>query len=191
MSRTARLALAACLLAPAALRAQSLPFSASSTNTLAAPLTLGFTFTTVVPSVSYSSVTIAGALTLTAGQTATSVSPTTGVPFYIQAFGLQGATTTLLGGLGTITCTVPIGSTSTVCDFGTTLQTFAPGIFDGLEVRLRYSQTGIQSQAAWSGRATLGNATANVVPEPATFALLAPALLALGGVAARRRRVSP
>lgn len=183
MPRTAYHALVALLLFPAAVRAQGVlgGYFSDVPGSFASSLSNSFALA------SFSNVSIAGQLDFYAGTVPASVTLSPGIPAYLRIYGTLSGAETLIGSLGTNTCPAG-GEGSAFCAFPFSTQSFGASTFDGIVLRLAYTQTGVGSRAYWSMRASLGNATTTVVPEPATLALLAPAVLAVGGIVARRRR---
>lgn len=194
MARPALLALATALLAaPIAGHAQTatLPFSATTSNPN--PGTTGYTFAfsnPITPGL-YSSATLQGSVTVTAGPNGGTASVTPSMfsvnPTYLTAYGaVSGVPSSSLLALGTAPCTLTgaLPGQSITCAIAPTTVEFAPIFFDGMQLVLAYDQLTTGSTATWSGSFTLGQAS--TVPEPATVALLAPALLLVGAVARRR-----
>ncbi|MGZ8415015.1 MAG: PEP-CTERM sorting domain-containing protein [Gemmatirosa sp.] len=161
-------------------------FGATTTNLGAGPTTFAFLFgTPIVPGL-YNTATSSGGVSVTAGATGSVTVANSGIyPSFISGYGTVGSVPTNLGvDIGTTPCT---STTTTTCTYGPGSATFAPTFYNNMELLLTYTQSGGPgSIAAWSGRVDLLNQ--NVVPEPATVALLATGLLVVGGVARRRMR---
>lgn len=167
-------------------------FSASTKNLVPGDVTYAFVFgTPVVPGL-YTSASSSGGLTLSPGalQNAT-VSPSDIHPTYIAGLGTQGADATNLGvDLGTMPCTAT-GTATTTCNLGMNSATFAPTFFDNLDAVLAFKQSDLSSAAGFSGRIDLtapGTPPTTTTPEPSALALLAPGVVALGGMWRRKRR---
>jgi hypothetical protein len=163
-------------------------FGATTTNLIAGPVTYAFLFgTPIVPGL-YTGATSTGGVTVTNGASGNSTVATSGIhPTYISGYGTVGLTPTNLGvDLGTAPCNatgVPF-TVTTVCNQGSTANTFAPTFYDNLEALLTYTQDDTFSVASWSGAVTL---TTSTIPEPATFGLFGMGLVVIGGFATRRR----
>jgi len=160
---------------------------ATTTNLIAGPVTYAFLFGTPIVPGFYNVATSTGGVSVTDGARGNSTVATGGVyPTYISAYGTVGFSPTNLGvDLGTAPCNatgVPF-TVTTVCNQGSTSNTFAPAFYDNLEALLTYTQTDAFSVASWSGAVTIDLVT----PEPATFGLFAIGLVAIGGFARRRR----
>jgi hypothetical protein len=163
-------------------------FGATTTNLIAGPVTYAFLFgTPIVPGL-YTNATSTGGVSVTNGASGTANVTSPGLyPTYISAYGTVGLVPTNLGvDLGTTTCTAgpaaPFTDTET-CNYGTTANAFGPTFYDNLEALLTYNQDDASSVASWSGAVTI-----NAVPEPSSIALTVTGVLALAGVAVRRRR---
>jgi hypothetical protein len=163
-------------------------FGATTTNLIPGPVTYAFLFGTPVAPGLYTNATSTGGVSVTDGAAGNTTVTTSGIhPTYISAYGTVGVTPTNLGvDLGTAPCNasgVPF-TVTTVCNQGSTSNTFAPTFYDNLEALLTYTQNDAFSVASWSGAVTL-NAT--VIPEPATIGLFGMGLVLIGGFATRRR----
>lgn len=164
-------------------------FGVTTTNLSTAPVTFSFLFgIPVVPGL-YTSSTSTGGVSVTNGARGTSSVSTSGIyPTYISGYGLVGLAPTNLGvDLGTATCTASGApfTVTTTCAQGTTLNSYAPTFYDGMQALLTYTQTDLGSVASWSGAVTLNS---QVVPEPATVVLFGVGVVAMGLVGVRRRR---
>lgn len=164
-------------------------FGVTTTNIAAGPVSYSFLFSTPVVPGLYASSTSTGGVSVTNGARG-SVSVTTSgfYPTYISGYGLVGASPTNLGvDLGTAACTATGApfTVTTTCAHGSTLNTYAPTFFDGMQALITYTQSDIGSVASWSGAVTLNS---QVVPEPATLLLVGVGVFTMGAVAVRRRR---
>jgi hypothetical protein len=167
-------------------------FGATTTNVVAGPVTYAFLYGTPIVPGFYTTATSTAGVSVTNGAGGTAIVSSPGIyPTYVSGYGTLGATATNLGvDLGTAPCIAGPGAPATVtntCNYGTTVNTFAPTFYDNLEALLTYNQTDVSSVASWSGAVTL-NATA--VPEPATVTLMVTGLLVIAGVARGTRRMS-
>jgi hypothetical protein len=163
-------------------------FGATTTNLTAGPTTFAFLFGTPIVPGFYTNATSTGGVTVTDGARGNTTVSTSGLfPTYISGYGTVGSTPTNLGvNLGTAPCNatgVPF-TVTTVCNQGTTANSFPPTFYDNLEAFLTYQQDDLSSVASWSGAVTL---TTVVTPEPATLGLVGLALVFVGGFATRRR----
>lgn len=180
--RTAALTL--CLLVlPSVSHAAFINFAAGTTNLVAGPTGYTFFFSTPIVPDFYTAATSILSVTVTSSQTpnsVASVSLNSLYPSYLSGSGMLGASATTLGvDLGTTVCTSS-GGVATTCDFGIATNTFSAAFFDGLQARLAYSQTGLGSVAAWSGRIEVTNDPVAPVPEPASVLLLGAGMAAAG-----------
>jgi len=138
----------------------------------------------------YGSATSTLQLTATSPTGTTTVTTSDTYPAYLSGYGTLGDELTNLGvDLGTTPCVASGTLGSTTCDEGSAANTFAPTFYDNLEALLTYTQNNPLSTVSFNGDVTLNPAVAvTPTPEPATFALVALGLLAIGGTRARRRR---
>ncbi|MEO5818217.1 MAG: PEP-CTERM sorting domain-containing protein [Gemmatimonadaceae bacterium] len=163
-------------------------FGATTINLSGSPVTFAFLFGTPVIPGSYDMATSTGGVSVTNGARGTTTVSTSGIhPTFISGYGTVGFSPTNLGvDLGTASCIasgVPFTVTTT-CNQGTTTNSFGPTFYDNLEGLLTYTQDDLSSVASWSGAVTL---TVSATPEPATIGLFGVGLVAIGGVARRRR----
>lgn len=168
-------------------------FNSSTSNLTAGPTSYTFFFGTPIGPDLYTRATSTGSVSVTSGDAGSATVSQQGGEEFISAFGSQGPSLIPLGvDIGTGTCTAERASTT--CNYpppsgGPQVNDFAPTFFDNLEVTLAYTQTGANSEVAWSGRVDLMSASdVAVIPEPGTVALVSTGLLGLLGVARRRRR---
>lgn len=163
-------------------------FGATTTNLSTSPVSFAFLFGTPIVPGSYDAATSTGGVSVTNGARGNTTVSTSGVyPTYISGYGTLGFTPTNLGvDLGTASCNAT-GSpftVTTVCGQGTATNSFALTPYDNLEALLTYTQDDLASVASWSGAVTLST---TATPEPATIGLVALGLVAIGGLARRRR----
>jgi hypothetical protein len=168
-------------------------FSGSSSNLTPGPTAYSFYFGTPIAPGFYESASSTASVSLTSGDQGSATIGQDGAAPFVTVQGSDGATLIPLGvDVGTGTCTA--GLASNTCKYpppngGPATGAFgAPVFLDNLEVTLAYTQTDVNSQAAWSGRADVFRVTVSSVPEPGTVALVATGLLAVAGIGAGRRR---
>ncbi len=145
--------------------------------------TYTFAFYTPITPGQYTSALASGGLSVTdVSGNGTTVAQSGANPF-IAAFGSSGNVLTNLGtNITGGACTVSAAGTQT-CNYGTAKNSFQPAFYDNLEARLTYTQTGVGT-ASWSGGVSIA---ASTVPEPSTWALVGTGVVALAGMARRRR----
>lgn len=165
-------------------------FGTTTTNAVPGNVTYAFLFGTPIVPGMYDHATSNGGVSVTSGAADNATVSSPGVyPTYISGYGTLGGAATNLGvDLGTAPCVAAgdgTGTTTTTCNYGTATSDFAPTLYDNLEALLTYNQNDLGSVASWSGSVTLN--TVNVIPEPTSITLLATGLVALLGVAVRRR----
>lgn len=179
-----RIALAVvCTALPARAHAQLITFS-GATASIAGPTPFSFTFGTPIVERTFSFATYTYSLSLTGGQEQASVVP--GTSFIEGGVENDGIATALGFGSTFAPCVAGAGVT-VVCASGIESLSFGPQLVDWMVARLSYVQAGTGSQVAFEGRLELFENAPTVVPEPATFVLLAGGLGALA-VALRGRR---
>jgi hypothetical protein len=172
-------------------------FSLATTNLVAGPTFMQFTFgAPIVPGL-YSSATSSLSGGLTAGVGAAAVTNVGPAPFLVgngTVFGVP-VPPSIPGNLGVdigfgpcVTAAPPALPTSVNCPAlpAAGAFAFAPTFYNDLDATVTYDQSGLLSQATFNGRVDLFSA----VPEPATVSLLLAGVLALGAGAAVRRRQS-
>ncbi len=161
-------------------------FGLTTTNATAGPTTYALLFgTPIVPGLYTEALSNGGVSVTSAPSVTSSTTPGAVYPTYISGYGTNGAIATNLGvDNGTTACTATSGTTT--CTYPNVTRTFTPTFYNNLEALLTYNQTGTGSVASWSGQVVLSAST--TVPEPSTFALLVPGVLAVGFAAFRRRR---
>lgn len=164
-------------------------FGFTSTNADDGPLTYTVLFGTPIEPGFYTDAASSGGVSVSnAGSGTATVDNSAVDDEYISAFGTTATGFTTLGvDIGTEPCIATGSPDSTTCEFGPATNTFAPTLFDNIEVLLTYTQTQASSVASWSGNVTLGPSQQQV-PEPATVTLLAVSSLAFGVVGLVRRR---
>jgi hypothetical protein len=159
----------------------SIVFSVTSLNLVPGPLPFAFLFgQSIVPGL-YNFAASTGGLSVTNSANATAtVTPSDVYPSYISGYGTVALAPTNLGvDLGTAPCEAGPGApTTTVCNQGTTSNTFPSTFFDNLEALLTYTQDGAGSVAAWTGSVTLEER--RVVPEPVLLGLFATGVIGFG-----------
>jgi hypothetical protein len=162
-------------------------FGATTINGTAGPITYASLFGTPITPGFYSVATSTGGVSVTNGARGNATVTTSGIyPTFISGYGTVGFSPTNLGvDLGTASCNatgVPF-TVTTVCNQGSTSNTFATAFYDNLEGLLTYTQDDAFSVASWSGAVTIDTVT----PEPATIGLFGLGLVVIGGLARRRR----
>jgi hypothetical protein len=168
-------------------------FGATTTNLTSGPTTYAFLFGTPITPGLYGSATSNGSIAVTNGAGGTATVDNSDIyPAYISGYGTTGPLADNLGvDLGTAPCVASgtPGGVTTSCPQGSAANSFAPTFYDNLEALVTYTQSDIGSVVTFTGGVTIAEAQ-TVVPEPASIALLATGLSAIGGGGLARRRRS-
>jgi hypothetical protein len=169
----------------------SIMFGAGTTNVEPGPVDYDFFFGTPITADFYDAASSTARVIVTSGLAGSgSVSQLGSNPF-LTVFGSNGATLVPLGvDIGTGTCAA--GAVPNTCDYpppsgGPATNAFASIFLDNLEARLRYTQEGLDSEAAWTADAEVFTGSVTSTPEPSTLMLATTGLLAVL-VGVRRRR---
>jgi hypothetical protein len=172
------------LTVPAVSHAAFITFGTTTTNLTQGPVLFSFTFSTPIAPDLYSAATATASLTVTSAPNSTATVTLGSYSSYVSGIGTLSLVPTNLGvDLGTTTCT-STNAVPTICNFGFTQNTFAPTLFDGMEALLTFTQTGLTSVAAWTGRIDIETDVATA-PEPASMLLVG---IGLAGAGVRRWR---
>jgi hypothetical protein len=163
-------------------------FGATTTNLSGTTVTFAFLFGTPIVPGFYDTATSTGGVSVTNGARGNTTVGTSSIyPTFISGYGTVGLVPTNLGvDLGTSPCNatgVPF-TVTTVCNQGTATNSFPLTFYDNLEALLTYTQDDVASVASWSGAVTLST---TATPEPATLGLVGMGLIAIAGMARRRR----